>query len=250
VFHFEHRSRNQPFDNELSVGVLCLVGYLTMSVTASPALTREECGAVLETAILALTAFASTNIDDAFVLLAFFGNPRFKGRDVVIGQYAGMVVLTLAAVVLALLAYAIPDRYVGLMGVLPVLVGIERLWKAWRERHESDHETDANKVKLGAWGGIAAVAGVTIANCGDNIAVYVPLFAKASTPNTLAICGLIAVMVAVWCFAAQFLIRHRAFGAIVRRWGQRVTPFILIALGLHILLRSGALAMIGSRFSN
>ncbi|HWK46694.1 MAG TPA: cadmium resistance transporter [Stellaceae bacterium] len=197
---------------------------------------------MLETVVLALTAFASTNIDDAFVLLAFFGDPRFKGRDVIIGQYAGMAALTAVAVAFALLAYAIPDRDIGLMGGLPILIGITRLWKIWRERSQ----TETNEVKLGAWGGIAAVAGVTIANGGDNIAVYVPLFAKASLLTALAICGLFTVMVAVWCFAAQLLIRHRAFGAIVRRWGRRVTPFILMALGFYILLRDGTLATIGT----
>ena len=51
----------------------------------------------IETLLLAVTAFASTNIEDAFVLLAFFGEPQFKGRDVIVGQYTGMAALTVAA---------------------------------------------------------------------------------------------------------------------------------------------------------
>jgi cadmium resistance protein CadD (predicted permease) len=203
------------------------------------ATTRVRQKIFIETILLAVTAFASTNIDDAFVLLAFCGDPRFKGRDVIVGQYAGMAALTVAAVTFALLAFAIPDRYVGWIGGLPVLIGILRLWKAWRERNQ----TEAEDVKLGAMGGIGAVAGVTIANGGDNIAVYVPLFAKASIPATLAICAVFAAMVAVWCLAAQLLIRHRTFGAIVQKWGRRVTPFVLIAIGIYILLRSGALTV-------
>jgi cadmium resistance protein CadD (predicted permease) len=192
---------------------------------------------MLEPVVLAVTAFASTNIDDGFVLLAFFGDPRFKGRDVIVGQYAGMAALTLAAVAFALLAYAIPGRYIGLMGILPILIGGLRLSKAWRSRNE----TGPGEVRPAALDGIAAVAGVTIANGGDNIAVYVPLFARASPMATAAICGVFAAMVAVWCFAAHLLIRHRTFGAAVQTWGRWVTPFVLVALGAYILLRSGAL---------
>ena len=37
-----------------------------------------------------MIAFASTNIDDAFVLVAFLANRRLRAREVVIGQYFGM----------------------------------------------------------------------------------------------------------------------------------------------------------------
>ena len=191
---------------------------------------------MFETLILAVAAFASTNIDDAFVLIAFFGDPRFKGRDVIAGQYAGIAALTLAAWVFALLAYAIPDRDIGWLGILPILIGAMRLWKAWRQRSAAEPEA-----RLGTLGGVAAVAAVTIANGGDNIAVYAPLFAGASIPAVLATCAVFTIMVAAWCFAAQVLVRHRTAGALVRTWGRRAAPFVLIALGAYILLRSGAL---------
>jgi len=176
---------------------------------------------VFETLILAVAAFASTNIDDAFVLIAFFGDPRFKGRDVIAGQYAGIAALTLAAWVFALLAYAIPDRDIGWLGILPILIGAMRLWKAWRQRSAAEPEA-----RLGTLGGVA---------------VYAPLFAGASIPAVLATCAVFTIMVAAWCFAAQVLVRHRTAGALVRTWGRRAAPFVLIALGAYILLRSGAL---------
>jgi cadmium resistance protein CadD (predicted permease) len=39
---------------------------------------------------LAIVAFASTNIDDVFVLVTFLADKHFGVRDVVIGQYAGV----------------------------------------------------------------------------------------------------------------------------------------------------------------
>ncbi len=39
---------------------------------------------------LAAVVFASTNIDDVFVLLGFFADPKFRARDVVIGPLSCM----------------------------------------------------------------------------------------------------------------------------------------------------------------
>lgn len=197
---------------------------------------------MLEAIFLAVTAFASTNVDHAFVLLTFFGDSRFRSRDVIIGQYVGMTILTLAAMVIALVAYVIPYRYIGWMGLLPILVGVLLPWQAWRARKEAR----ATEIKLGACGAVGAVAGVAIANGGDNVAVFVPLFAKASMPGTLVICGVFVVMVAMSGMAAHFLVRHRALSVVVRKWGRRVTPLVLICLGTYILVRSGALTALHS----
>lgn len=197
---------------------------------------------MLETVLLTIAAFASTNVDHALVLLAFFGDQRFRSRDVVIGQYAGMTVITIAAMALALVTYLIPYRYVGWMGLLPILVGILLPWQAWRARNKPQ----AAEIKLRAWGSVGAVAGVAIANGGDNVAVFVPLFAKTSMPGTLTICSVFAVMVAMTGAAAHFLVRHRALTFVVRKWGRRVTPLVLIALGSYILVRSGALTALHS----
>ena len=42
---------------------------------------------------LAVALFASTNVDDLFVLLGFFSDPKFHARDIVVGQYAGIATL-------------------------------------------------------------------------------------------------------------------------------------------------------------
>ena len=47
----------------------------------------------MEIIITSLIAFASTNVDDIFVLMFFFGNSRYKTKEVVIGQYVGIIAL-------------------------------------------------------------------------------------------------------------------------------------------------------------
>ena len=42
---------------------------------------------------LALLLFASTNMDDIFILVGFFADRRYSSRDVVVGQFGGIAVL-------------------------------------------------------------------------------------------------------------------------------------------------------------
>jgi cadmium resistance protein CadD (predicted permease) len=39
---------------------------------------------------LAVALFVSTNIDDVFVLVGFFSDPKLRVHDIVIGQYIGL----------------------------------------------------------------------------------------------------------------------------------------------------------------
>ena len=68
---------------------------------------------MLESAIVAAVAFSSTDIDDAFVLLAFFADPRLVPGHVVVGQYLGFAALVAASLACSILVLPVPDRYVG-----------------------------------------------------------------------------------------------------------------------------------------
>jgi cadmium resistance protein CadD (predicted permease) len=84
---------------------------------------------------------------------------------------------------------------------------------------------------------VLEVAGVTIANGGDNLGVYVPLF--SSTP-TMILPSVIAftVMTGLWCLAAHRLVTAPALGGRIRRFGRMLLPIVLIGLGLWILRKS------------
>jgi cadmium resistance protein CadD (predicted permease) len=198
---------------------------------------------VLATILLAVTAFASTNVDDAVLLLAFFADPSIGARNVVVGQYLGMAALTATAIVLALLTWTIPGRYVGLLGLLPLLIGLARLLRLRRADDADDDEVRGDR-GAGALAAILTVASGTIADGGDNVAVFVPLFAHSPAARTLLICLVFAVLVAVWCLAVRWLLNHPPIGALARRWGRRATPFVLIGLGLYILVASGSASLL------
>jgi cadmium resistance protein CadD (predicted permease) len=194
---------------------------------------------VLATLFVSVVAFASTNVDDIFVLLGFFADPAFRARHVVTGQYLGISALVAVSLVCSLIALVIPAAYIGLLGLLPMGIGVKKLWEARRGAEDGE---EGGPSARGAHK-IFAVAAVTAANGGDNIGVYVPMFATHSIDEKLVIIGVFAVMTGLWCLVAHYLVSHRALGAPIRRYGQLLLPWVLIGVGVSILLENDTLEL-------
>ena len=183
---------------------------------------------------VAIVVFVSTNVDDIFVLLGFFADRKFRTKQIVIGQYLGIAVLYGFSVAASLLVLVIPATYIGLLGFAPIYFGSRRLWELWKGIDSEGNPEDHSKASAGH-GNIVAVTLVTIANGGDNISVYTPLFATRSASEILAIGCIFAILTAIWLGAAHSLVNHRKLGMPIRRYGHRVVPFVLIAIGILIL---------------
>jgi cadmium resistance protein CadD (predicted permease) len=191
--------------------------------------------------VLAITLFASTNIDDLVVLVGFFADPGFRARDVVVGQYAGLAVLFAVSAAGALLSLVIPNAYLGLLGIFPILIGIRKLVALRHEQVPADQATGVRGTTR-SYGNIAGVALVTIANGGDNIGVYVPSFAVHSGSQIAAIAVVFVAMTALWCLLAHRMVSHPRFGAPLRRYAHIIAPVVLIGLGLMIIYNAGGIA--------
>lgn len=186
--------------------------------------------------VLGATAFAATNIDDSLLLVLFFGDRRYRIRHVFAGQALGIGLLVLASLAGAMLALAVPGRCAGLMGLLPIAIGAKALVDQ-RRRNEGRAKPPAPAAgnDTPGWRRAAAVAGVTLANGGDNIGVYLPLFATRSAGQVALLLVIFAGMLAAWLFAALYLARRSAVAGPVQRIGRSVFPYALIAVGFVIL---------------
>ncbi len=192
------------------------------------------------TLILSVTVFVATNIDDLFVLLGFFADPMFAARRVVIGQCIGIGVLVLASVVAAMITLAVPHAWIGLLGFAPIMIGSRKLFDVWRGKERGEEELGRQSSR-GTHSQAITVAVATIANGGDNIAAYAPLFALRTGIDTTVIVAVFAAMTIAWCVIAHWMVHHRSIGAPIRRYGHRVLPLVLIALGVWILHEAGTL---------
>ena len=195
---------------------------------------------------VAIVLFASTNVDDVFVLAGFFADKRFRTRDTVLGQYVGITTLFSASVAASLLSLAIPRAYIGLLGVIPILIGGKRLFELYRQCDRTE-ETLEDHPDANTNGRVATVALVTLANGGDNIGIYTPSFAIRSLREIIVIALIFVVMTALWCFIAHAIVNHPKLGSPIRRYGHRVTPVVLVGLGVLILYQAGSLGLLLGR---
>jgi cadmium resistance protein CadD (predicted permease) len=189
---------------------------------------------------LAIVLFVSTNVDDLVVLVGFFAHPRFRARDVVAGQYAGLAVLFTLSVAAALLSLVIPRAYLGFLGIFPILIGIGKLLELRRDRTRTAPSKDF-VATTGSYGNIASVALVTLANGGDNIGVYTPSFAVHSGSQIAIIAVVFVVMTALLCMLAHRTVSHPRFGTLLRRYAHIVAPLVLIGLGILIIYNAGSI---------
>lgn len=198
----------------------------------------------------AVGLFAVTNIDDIVILALFFGQAigRSSVLRVVLGQYLGFAAILAASILGALGAGLLPETAIPYLGLLPLALGLRVAVHAWHDhRQRTAHDTTAEDDHLTSHGenaaggpGVLAVAAVTLANGGDNIGVYVPVFTTTDLAGLLTCTAVFLVLVAVWCGAGHSFARRPLIARALSRWGHILLPVVLIGIGLVILIEGRA----------
>ncbi len=209
----------------------------------------------LEGTLMTGTAVAfATTFDDNLYLTIFFGkvNRTFCPRHVVIGEYLGFTALIGVSLVGFLGGLVISEQLLGLLGFLPIAIGASQLLK-----HEEDDNvvhTVSSSLKTpqarrtpqkSFWATLKdpqtyRVSAVTIANGGNNIGIYVPLFATSTLPRLSVIVSICYATIGLWCFLSYHLTRQPAIAFVIARYARKVFPFVLMWIGLRIVMDNGS----------
>ena len=199
---------------------------------------------ILSSVLQAIGLFIATNIDDIIVLSLFFA--RGAGRRgttarILVGQYLGFAGILGASVLVTLGAGAfLPPEVIPYFGLIPLGLGLWAAWQAWRNRGaDDDDEAKVEGKKVGVW----TVAGVTFANGGDNIGVYVPVFLSVGPAAVVAYCIVFLALVAALVGLGQFVATRRPIAELLERWEHTLFPIVLIGLGIFILVSGGAFGL-------
>ena len=223
---------------------------------------------MISTVITAFISFVSTNIDDIFILMLFFTqiNSVIKTRHIVIGQYLGIGALTAISIIGALGVSLIPQEYVGLLGLTPIYLGVKEYVDHKKESKRSGNivhqelqniESSILEEKTTAQGNpiitfirsiinpsIIKVFSVTLANGGDNIGVYIPLFTSMNLVGIMMTVVIFVLLSALWCFIGLKLAEHPFIQCNIIKYKYIFVPIIFIGLGIFILMKSGTISFI------
>jgi cadmium resistance protein CadD (predicted permease) len=188
--------------------------------------------------------FAVTNFDDIVVLSLFFAQgagKRGTARRVVAGQYIAFAVILAVALAIAYGASFLPEHAIAYLGLIPIVIGVWDAWKVWRGHRRGDSSEQAENQEEGPT--TRKVITVTFGNGGDNIGVYVPVFASVGTGTTIVYTVVFLVLVGVWCAIGRYFATRPVIARALRRWGHILLPVVLIILGLTILIEGGAFGL-------
>jgi cadmium resistance transport/sequestration family protein len=194
-------------------------------------------------------AFTATNIDDLVILTLLFSqvNATFRRHHIVIGQYLGFTALLVASLSGFFGSLILPSHWIGLLGLVPIWMGLSRLLTSEQEDAEDAQEASDRSVpsSLSSFFSPQAysVAAITIANGSDNVGIYVPLFASCSLEKLLVTLAVFLVLVGVWCYLTYKLTQQPTIAHLLTRYGNVFVPFVLIGLGSFIVLDSAALSL-------
>jgi cadmium resistance protein CadD (predicted permease) len=186
---------------------------------------------------IGVAAFVATNIDDIFVLMIFFSSLAYSIRQIVLGQYIGIGLLIAISGIGSLIAFVVPTYVIGLMGIVPIAIGIKHLVEV-RMKDNPSRQVVQDKMNKSCLS-FLSVAALTFSNGGDNIGVYIPLFSKYITISEIfALTTVFIAMTAVWCIAAYYFVNHPLIASRIRHTGNIILPFVLIGLGIYVLTDS------------
>lgn len=190
----------------------------------------------------AAAMFAITNVDDLVVLAVFFGRAggsRRAALRVVVGQYLGFAAILAVSVTAALGASLLPDSAIPYLGLLPLALGVKTAWGAWRAGRAADVDDEVARRPLS----VLDVAVVTFANGGDNIGVYVPVFALAGIGGMVSYAVVFLAGVVPLCAVGWFVASRPAVSRLLARWDHVLLPVVLIAIGVLLLVEGGAFGL-------
>jgi len=191
--------------------------------------------------ITAVLAFVSTNIDDMIVLMILYAGTTTTKEHIKItaGQYIGLALLTAAGMLGAAGMGLLPRQYTKLLGIIPVALGI----KDWLDYKKTQKKTNqiypdtAGKTAGFSCSSLFSIIIVTIADGGDNLGVYIPLFTGSSSSSLILTAAVFAVLAALLCTAAWLLADFSPVKSTIKRYQHYIVPAVFISIGMAVLIR-------------
>jgi cadmium resistance protein CadD (predicted permease) len=192
---------------------------------------------MVQKVLTSILVFVSTNIDDLFILTLFYGSGKYRSAQIMGGQYLGIFTLVVISFIGSLVGNFIDQRYIGFLGLFPIYLAIKQIVELLKNETSDESELAGKNL------GVLAIAGVTIANGGDNIGVYAPLLTTLPTPAKLQFLIIFLFMVFIWCLSAKYLAHRPLIAKSLHRYGHVIMPIVLLLLGIFIMYESKSLSL-------
>jgi cadmium resistance protein CadD (predicted permease) len=203
---------------------------------------------------VAAAAFVGTNIDNCVVTMALVaGAPLERAHRIAAGQVIGFAIVVAVAAAAAALLFEFSAAVVGLLGLVPLALGLRGLVGLARSHSGGEDEESTARGRRrrplrpeqrAVGRSLTAAALVTIAAGGDNLAVYIPLFRVGGATNIGAILAVFVVgeVLVTWLVLAGG--RHPKARTVMLRLGHWVVPVLLCCVGVLVMVEAGTFSLL------
>jgi cadmium resistance protein CadD (predicted permease) len=214
---------------------------------------------------VAAAAFVGTNVDNCVVTMAMVaGAPLERAHRIAAGQVIGFAVLVAVSAAAAAVLFEFSSAVVGLLGLVPLAIGVRGLVGLARARPDADVDSGAEfevepagtarrrrpwrggtRGERRAVGrGFTAAVLVTIAAGGDNLAVYIPLFRVGGAANVGALVAVFVVGEALVTWIVLTGGRHPKARGVMLRLGHLAVPILLCCIGVLVMVQAGTFSLL------
>jgi cadmium resistance protein CadD (predicted permease) len=147
---------------------------------------------------------------------------------------SGMLGILALSWVVGWLADLFPHQYIGFLGIVPIFLGIKRLYNTLAGRTSEPGLAPVTSKRSQ----VITVALADVAHGPDTIVLFSALLADNDVTGKSAVTVTYLLLVAAWCFFGSYLFRHPRIRGPVQHYGDRLAPYLLIGVGLFILLNT------------
>jgi len=178
-------------------------------------------------------AYIGTNLDNLLLLVAMYSRYERHAGVVTAGYIAGMILIGIITLIIGEVGEFIPLAYLGLLGVIPVVMGLFALWKLFKKTQpgESNKIVDHSRPLAVFF----ALISIQLSNSTDSIITFSALYADSTDLSDYVVAPTFLAMAGIFSGVAYYSVKHPNLGRFLARYGQYVTPFILILVGIYIL---------------
>jgi cadmium resistance protein CadD (predicted permease) len=182
---------------------------------------------------VAAAAYIATNLDNLALLVTLLARHRNQTGFVAGGYLVCMMILGFAGFWIGAAAGTAPVEYLGLLGLVPVSIGVMELVRL--RRGKTNEATSEVALVDGGRSVFMATLISQIGNGADTLITFGALFADSMPGGDVLIVLTLAAMAVIFLLIALYGVRHPALQHWIHRHAPHLTPYILIVVGLYIL---------------
>lgn len=198
---------------------------------------------MVATIISAIVSYIATSIDYIVILVVLFAqSEKRKGafRDIILGQYLGFTILIAISLLAAFGLALIPQHWIGLLGLVPILIGLKVLFEKEDDDDEQEEAVDTNRFTSF----ILSVAVIMLAAGGDNLGVYIPYFTTLNTLELVVTIIIYYLLAAVLLYLCRRIAAVKGISETVEKYERIIVPIVFVALGIMIMYENGTFSLI------